>query len=633
MKRLILFLTFFLFFSIVAFSKDKPDTTSLSVKTWNYNEYGEIIESKIDTTLDYLQILSKPFVNDYSSTYLGRLGHPLKSNTFINQEYNTNFLFSTYVDPYVRTLYNNNFYNTNKPFTLLQYKTAGPTKNNEQALHLIHTQNITKDFNFGLDYNIYSAEDQYRYLKNKSHAFSFFTTYTGEKYNLNVCFNLNNQAYTETGGIVNDSAFNYKDKNYDGMEVFLKSAKSKVKNIGVGIIQEYKLPSISSFDSIDTDERYNSVVHLLTYQKYDRTYSDESTLDYYENSFFDNSKTTDEAESQVINNQLFLKLNRLFPYLKNNQIGIGHEYIKNNMFIPDSLNLNNSIIWNLNQRKNYQNLYSTISIKSDFTRLLYWQANGKYYLIGERGGNYDVEGRVSTKIGHSENAAITYVNCKAEKTILPYFYNYYYSNHFIWQNQSESYIRNTGTFGIDVPKVKLYTSFSVSQVNNYLYFNHSALPTRANSSIQVLTGTIWKKFKLWHFYSIQAFTWQKASNDTYIHLPEYIYYTSTYFDQEIHFFTGGKLQMQLGFDLTYHSAFYADAYMPSTGVFYIQNEKKSGDYPLADVFLKINVKSLSFFLKFAHANAGYSGPVNYNTLNYPMPERIFSYGISWVFDD
>ncbi len=91
------------------------------------------------------------------------------------------------------------------------------------------------------------------------------------------------------------------------------------------------------------------------------------------------------------------------------------------------------------------------------------------------------------------------------------------------------------------------------------------------------------------------------------------------------------MYVQIGFDVTYYSSYYADAYMPALGLFYRQNQKLVGNYPFADFFLNMKVKHVRFFFKTEHLNSGLV-PV-YLVPNYPAPDRAVKVGVSWVFYD
>jgi hypothetical protein len=96
---------------------------------------------------------------------------------------------------------------------------------------------------------------------------------------------------------------------------------------------------------------------------------------------------------------------------------------------------------------------------------------------------------------------------------------------------------------------------------------------------------------------------------------------------------------QIGVETTYRTGYSADAYSPSLQQFYLADEindplyPKVASYPVVDLFLAADVKSLNIFLKLAHANEGLSGNGYFTTPYYPGMRRNFIFGIKWMFFD
>ncbi len=73
--------------------------------------------------------------------------------------------------------------------------------------------------------------------------------------------------------------------------------------------------------------------------------------------------------------------------------------------------------------------------------------------------------------------------------------------------------------------------------------------------------------------------------------------------------------------------------MPATSQFYLQDNKKYGNYLLLDFFINLKVKDVRLFFKVEHLNDGLMD-VNYiQTPNYPNSGRAFKFGVSWTFYD
>ena len=91
--------------------------------------------------------------------------------------------------------------------------------------------------------------------------------------------------------------------------------------------------------------------------------------------------------------------------------------------------------------------------------------------------------------------------------------------------------------------------------------------------------------------------------------------------------------MQTGFDLYYQTRWYGYAYMPATGRFYVQREKRLGNYPFMDAYLNVKIQRLRFFFKLQHFSSKLFGPDYFTVVDYPMNQLFFKIGFSWTFYD
>ena len=93
------------------------------------------------------------------------------------------------------------------------------------------------------------------------------------------------------------------------------------------------------------------------------------------------------------------------------------------------------------------------------------------------------------------------------------------------------------------------------------------------------------------------------------------------------------LHSRFGVDVYYSTAWNAYGYMPATGQFYLQDGKRTGNYPYIDVYAAFRVKGARFFFKLDHAFAGLFGNTYYGAAHYPLNGRTFKFGVDWAFLD
>jgi len=124
----------------------------------------------------------------YQIPFFCRINHPEK------------YLYSYYY-PLMYLSDKTIFMNTQTPFTEMTWSFAGQRNMAEQTFRIRHSQNANRFLNFGLIYDIVYNLGQYTYQRAEGRNFTFFTSYTGEKYKLYFSAGINNHIALENGGI------------------------------------------------------------------------------------------------------------------------------------------------------------------------------------------------------------------------------------------------------------------------------------------------------------------------------------------------------------------------------------------------------------------------------------------------
>ena len=87
----------------------------------------------------------------------------------------------------------------------------------------------------------------------------------------------------------------------------------------------------------------------------------------------------------------------------------------------------------------------------------------------------------------------------------------------------------------------------------------------------------------------------------------------------------------MGVTVNYTTQFNGNAYRPSTGLFYRQDETAIGNYPYIDFFLNAQVRELTAFLTLEHVNAGWFDHRYFNVPHYPTTDFVIRFGLRWSF--
>ena len=263
--------------------------------------------------------------------------------------------------------------------------------------------------------------------------------------------------------------------------------------------------------------------------------------------------------------------------------------------------------------------------------------NGKVFLLGrDQRLAFDVTGdfNSSWNISKKDNLRM-YLNAEGhiKSTNPSYFTEHYYSNHFIWENQFDNTwsARAYGKIGIPYK----YCDFSIGAgwqgLKNYIYFDHNALPAQDTEHfIQIISADVKLNLSVWWLHWDNQVSVQYSSHPDILPLPLISAYSNFYLKTK---FFKQLLTFQLGVDCRYNTAYYANAYMPATGQFHLQNTTLVGNYPLMNVYLNLHLKQFRFFVMYYNLSQTFMTPTYYSVPHYPLNPGMIKCGLSWNFYD
>jgi len=657
MMRILSLLTA-LILSYLAFSQEIPeenliqeraDTTKAFIKIWNLTEDFAVMRDKeIDTMKTQFQIYDPVFSNSIANTFLGNTGLQTQNLIYFNQEKRPGFFFMRPFTPYLYTPENNTYFNIIKPFTLLEYSsTFGNKEKREDIFHAIHTQNLTPFLNVGFDIRLLSSGGLYSRQKAKLTNFNLFGSYTGHDYSFHTSFHVNNSSAEENGGIADDSIFfneNIDEKAYD---IKLENADSRIKSLMFHFTQRYKFGKEEQVADTTSETGFRkwrdrtvktgSFLHTLEYQRSHRLYTDEITdmnRDFYPNYFIDPNQTRDSTYFRSLRNTFQLMLDEN-PHRKNDfgaRAFISHDWVRyafNTVY--DTLVSNGDTSVHRNHKYyQYNNVQLGATVMHTVGGGWDWIFDGRFYLIGYRAGDLNASGKITKEFQGKKGKSRISISGEFSLQEADHFLNFYESNHFRWYNDFRKIKDIRGSLQVSNEAIQLDAGAHLSLVSDLVYHTDSVMPAQHGGVISVVGLDLHKHFSAGIFHSDHQINYQLSSDNNVVRLPDLSYYTSNYISFTI---VENALTAQLGFDLYYYTRYRALAFSPSSGMFYNQDIMELGNYPYLNPFLTAKLKRTRFYLRYDHPYAGLIKKKYFHVLNYPMPGRVFRFGLSWTFYD
>lgn len=521
------------------------------------------------------------------------------------------------------------YFDTRSQHTELSFISGG----RKTALgHFAYTQNVHARFNFGLrfhrltsnkQYGVYSAVNS-ESLLGQNWNFLAHTSFFSEdkKYLLLAHYRHMNQKTREQGGVMPDTANNVvvDPYPYDGTARISDDANSWERRHVFHLYQQYRLAN--GFQVFQQGD-YQSI--LNRYTDFDvqtgrnngaypsiPLYNADSTRQHISYKLFDN-KVGLKGKISGFNYRAYLRT-RLYGMKGESQ--------------PSS---------------NSESLFTTYRTRLRFDNIAgLWLG---YYLKDST--NYvTAEGEVNlanvTDLGDAEIKLKGEINTRWGKagaqfirTAPDLLTQRYIGNHFVWNNTSFNPTDVLTLFG-SLPIKKETSEFTpeiqIHQIGNFIYYDTSATPQQLSRGFQLIRigATTDIQLNRWNLSGRAYFS--KNSNENVLRIPQLFGSGQVSFD----FVYSKVLFVQLGVSAVYRSSYFADAYMPVTQQFHLQNDMKLQQRVVLDAFANLRISRVRLFFKMAYINKEIFGVFPngyYITPGYLGMTRALSFGINWPLFD
>ena len=207
-----------------------------------------------------------------------------------------------------------------------------------------------------------------------------------------------------------------------------------------------------------------------------------------------------------------------------------------------------------------------------------------------------------------------------------YFMQHVTGNHFRWDTSfSKQSIVQLKAFW-DYKKYKL----SVSYYNIYklVYLTEELRPMQDYNIGNMVQFSTFIPYRYKNFGVTANLNLQYCTKNV-VNVPLFTGKLSVFYIFE---FLKKRLKIQVGTDLMYNTAYYADGYLPVLHTFHRQNSQLIGNFPFWDANVTFQIDRINFFFRIGNLLQPFIFHTNFTTPNYPDVYKI-SLGITWKFFD
>ncbi len=599
------------------------------IEMWNLNGLGAFQDStKLDTLQDYFHIYHPIFKQVLTASYVGNYGTPYLNNDFFGRKSNMNFLFLKSREAYLLTPATVNYFNTTTPYTRLDFtQSENKARKSEARLNVIHSQNVNPYLNFTFKWNQAKSIGQYNYQETKNNFVTLYSSYNKDELSIHSGFIANSIKNMENGGLEDESSiFSHDDTEY--LNVNLSNSRSHFSSTYFFTTAEYKVGKYEEInDSTDYFRPIGGLIYSVEYERHKQEFIEEEQFDsvFWKNTYYGDNYTKDSIRFNKLVNTVQLK-----QYENNNKkvtfgkrAFLGHEIIRGS---------SPGVFAGLESRHRlkYSNMFVGGGIFRQTGTFWTWNFDGKIYLLGRNAGQTELNGIISKPITFwGDSLAALVIDGWIKNLVADPFQEEFYSNHFKWDNdfKMEQRMAAGGKFVSAGRKLEMGGRYEI--INNFIYNDTLGIPTQTTNELVVFSIYLDKDFNYKNFHFRPRLLWQKPSTEKYIHLPVFSAFVSTYYK----FVISKVMFAQVGIDTRYNTKYYADAYEPATGLFYLQNKKKYGNFPYIDVYASLRLKRTRAFFKIMNIGSEFIKNEYITTPNYPMNKATFRFGVTWAFYD
>ena len=607
------------------------------ITSWNISEFlGDKTMREVDTVFEnYCQEVAIPSLQyGYASAITGNYGAEGISMHYFNRSRPGPFFFNDALAPYIPTVESTPFYNNRVPMTLLTYNTGYGTEQAQDRLKAVFNGNINRQAQIGAWTEYIYSKGSYENQADKHFNFGVNGSYYGDHYQVIALFNQYYSLNKENGGIQDDMYIT------DPAEIQGGNSKITPKNIPVNLANAHSQVNGREFwmnnryrfgfyrenpeDSTRTFVPVSQVFWTFDFNEHRHQFRTRNAQDltFWDNTFFDTSKTHDDARSLTLRNTVGLSL--LEGFNKWAKFGLTayaqHEFNRYRQ-LCDYRELG------IRRITKEQSLYIGGKLSKEQGALLRYNADARIGIAGQNIGEVEVSGEAQFRVPIRRDTASIRAYAEFDNLNPSFFVDEYVSNHFIWKNEFGKTRRLRFGGEIDIPQTNTNISAGMETIHNLIYFGNDSRPIQHSGNIQVFSASLRQDLKFGIFNWQNSLTYQTSSNSEVLAMPTFSIYSNMFL-----LFRIATLRVQFGVDCNYMTRYRAMAYQPATMTFHNQDEIYVGNYPMMDAYLNMKLSKVRFYLLVSHFNQGLFGGSNYfSAAHYPLNPRRFMFGLSIDF--
>lgn len=518
------------------------------------------------------------------------------------------------------------YYHVPTPYSDIYFKTVMEQGQNVDALVALNT---SKNFNISIAFKGLRSLGRYTNQLASTGNFRLTSSYktTSGRYAINFHYTGQDFLNGENGGLANPAEFESGEAIFNNrarLQVMLTDAQSVLKSKRFFFDHAFRVNPNDSQNNLSVFHRFNYEHKFFEFnQKTLATTVDGVTFNRFGDAVV-NANINDHTNYDKFYNRAGIayenkSLGTVRFYIEHffNRFGFQSERTVNTLVIPRKRDVNVATLGGVYEyRKGNWRGTATLANALGTETVRYAEAKAAYTFNARTHVNFQYTNQSKLPnnnflLHQSSYEAYNWVNnFRNEK------YNaFQFEAQTPWLNASVQWSNSTD---------KLFFTDVQNVANQQL-----VTPQQFSGSINYLAVKVAREFRYKRFGLDATVLYQNVTqSQAILNLPEFTARGSLYYQD--HWFKKAMF-IQTGATVNYFTSYFVDDYNPVLGEFFVQTQKKIGDFPVVDVFFNARVRQTRIFLIAEHVNGLLRNNDFYASPSMPYRDFIIRFGLVWNF--
>lgn len=595
----------------------QPDTFGIFIfQVDNPNEEWQYSDSLLTNFHQYDPTRLLP--DDYAN--LGIVGSAHQPLVYLGEDRGGFSLGWNQYDLYYTSGKNMPYYRLERPFTNLHFVQGSEQQDN--IIGAKFSRNFANGINYTLDYQAITQEasgSQYPNQRNQTRALAtgLWVHSKSGRYDGFISYSANTTNTEDNGGIIELPDTGGEFDSPATAEVLLQDGRSRHALREIMYTQYYRFGG--QVDSTGRARRAFTLSHQLDYDRNTYRFADEYAL--VDTSFYqrfpnllpDIRGARYFVEQRTVENSFRLSTfrlatgNRLRQQKDLIEVGLTHRY-NDIRHEPADLVVNNVL------------LTGKIGLRpGDRLRL---QVEG-LLALWDQAGDFRVKGLLSVDLKKAGSLLLEVRNQLYSPTLLET--QFYLTQQDLYRTNFDKTVSTKLGATYRLESIGLELGGQYHLLNNYIYFDSTAMPLQTGSPLSIVQLSAQKDFQMRAFRLRNRVVLQQTDEE-FLRLP-------TVFAKHSLVYNGlwfQVLNVQIGADVRYTTAFKPDYYNPVIAQFQLQDRQEVNFFPNVDAYFSFRVTRFRAFIKGENLSTLWSPEERlFLTAFYPWPSAAIRFGVSW----